>query len=155
MVELVSLLQTCLNCFDHFSVHAQSVSRVRLFEIPWTVAHKAPLSMEFSSQKYHSLLQGIFPTQGLNPGLLQYRQILYHLSQQRSPVMRLGSILIHCDLISTWLYKQRPYFPIRSHSEAPGVVRTSIYLFGKQFNPQHFGICIHIATAVFLGFLFA
>ena len=28
----------------------------------------------------HSLLQGIFPTQGLNPGLLHYRQILYCLS---------------------------------------------------------------------------
>ena len=30
----------------------------------------------------HSLLQGIFPTQGLNPGLLHCRQILYCLSQQ-------------------------------------------------------------------------
>ena len=28
----------------------------------------------------HFLLQGIFPTQGLNPGLLHGRQILYHLS---------------------------------------------------------------------------
>ena len=27
----------------------------------------------------------IFPTQGLNPGLLHYRQILYHLSHQGSP----------------------------------------------------------------------
>ena len=28
----------------------------------------------------HALLQGIFPTQGSNPGLLHYRQILYWLS---------------------------------------------------------------------------
>ena len=28
----------------------------------------------------HALLQGIFPTQGLNPGLLHCRRILYHLS---------------------------------------------------------------------------
>ena len=28
----------------------------------------------------HFLLQAIFPTQGSNPGLLYYRQILYHLS---------------------------------------------------------------------------
>ena len=28
----------------------------------------------------HFLLQGIFPTQGLNPGLLHCRQILYRLS---------------------------------------------------------------------------
>ena len=33
----------------------------------------------------HSLLQGIFPTQGLNPGLLHCRQILYQLSHQGSP----------------------------------------------------------------------
>ena len=32
-----------------------------------------------------SLLQGIFPTQGSNPGLLHCRWILYHLSHQRSP----------------------------------------------------------------------
>ena len=30
----------------------------------------------------HSLLQGIFPTQGSNSGLLQCRQIPYHLSHQ-------------------------------------------------------------------------
>ena len=45
--------------------------------------------MEFSRQKYwsscHSLLQGIFPTQGLNLGLLHCRQILYHLSYQGRP----------------------------------------------------------------------
>ena len=29
-----------------------------------------------------SLLQGIFSIQGLNPGLLHFRQILYHLSHQ-------------------------------------------------------------------------
>ena len=33
----------------------------------------------------HALLQGIFPTQGLNPGLLHCRWILYCLSHQRSP----------------------------------------------------------------------
>ena len=33
----------------------------------------------------HSLFQGIFPTQGLNPGLLHCRRILYQLSHQGSP----------------------------------------------------------------------
>ena len=32
-----------------------------------------------------ALLQGIFPTQGSNPGLPHCRQILYHLSHQGSP----------------------------------------------------------------------
>ena len=35
----------------------------------------------------HSLLQGIFPTQGLNPGLPHGRQILYHLSHQVCPLI--------------------------------------------------------------------
>ena len=33
----------------------------------------------------HDLLQGIFPTQGSNPGPLHWRRILYHLSHQASP----------------------------------------------------------------------
>ena len=32
-----------------------------------------------------SLLQGIFPTQGSNPGLLHWRQLLYQLSHKGSP----------------------------------------------------------------------
>ena len=35
-------------------VNVQSLSRVRLFETPWTVAHQAPLSMGFSRQEYWS-----------------------------------------------------------------------------------------------------
>ena len=35
----------------------------------------------------HALLQGIFPTQGSNPGLPHSRQILYHLSHQGSPII--------------------------------------------------------------------
>ena len=42
--------------------------------------------MGFSRQEYcsgfHFLLQGIFPTQELNLGLLHYRQILYQLSYE-------------------------------------------------------------------------
>ena len=34
----------------------------------------------------HSLLQGIFQAQGLTPGFLLFRQILYCLSHQGSPV---------------------------------------------------------------------
>ena len=37
----------------------------------------------------HDLLQGIFLTQGLNPGLLHCRQTLYHPSHQGSPFIAL------------------------------------------------------------------
>ena len=62
----------------------QSLSRVWLFVTPWTVAHQAPLFMDFPGRNTrvgcHALLQGIFPTQGSNPGLLPCTWILYHLS---------------------------------------------------------------------------
>ena len=50
-------------------VYAQSLSRVRLFAAPTTVAHQAPLSMGFSKQEYWSRLP--FPPPGdlPNPGI--------------------------------------------------------------------------------------
>ena len=54
----------------------------------WTVAHQAPLSMEFSRQEYWSgsplPSPGDLPDPESNPGLLHSRQILYHLSCQGS-----------------------------------------------------------------------
>ena len=56
----------CVCVLSHFS-------RVWLFATLWTVAQQAPLSVGFSSKNTgvgcHALLQGIFPTQGLNLSL--------------------------------------------------------------------------------------
>ena len=50
----------------------KSLSRVRLFATPWSVAHQAPPSMEFSRQQYWSGLPfpspGDLPDQGIEPG---------------------------------------------------------------------------------------
>ena len=43
-------------------VKVKSLSHVRLFATPWTVAHQAPPSMEFSRQEYWSRLP--FPSPG-------------------------------------------------------------------------------------------
>ena len=40
---------------------------------------------------FHALLQGIFPTQGLNPGLLHCTWILYQLSYQGNPDIMLST----------------------------------------------------------------
>ena len=60
-------------------VKVKSLSRVRLFATPGTVAHQAPLSMGILQIRVgcHALLQGIFPTQGSNPGLLHCRWIFF------------------------------------------------------------------------------
>ena len=63
-------------------VHAQSLNHVWLSVTPQTVAHQTPLSGTLlwdspgknTGVGCHFLLQGIFPTQGSNPGLLHCRQ---------------------------------------------------------------------------------
>ena len=50
----------------------ESLSRVRLFATPWTIAHQAPLSLGFSRQEYWSGLPspspGDLPDPGIKPG---------------------------------------------------------------------------------------
>ena len=52
-------------------MHAQSVSRFRLFATPWTIAHQVPLSMGFSRQEYWYRLPcsppGALPDLGIEP----------------------------------------------------------------------------------------
>ena len=61
-------------------VKVKLLSRVRLFETPWTVAHQAPPSMGFSKQEYWSGLPfpspGNLPDPVSNPGLPHSRQTL-------------------------------------------------------------------------------
>ena len=57
----------------------RSLNWVLLFAIPWNSPGKN------TGVGSHSLLQGIFPTQGSNPGVPYCRQIFYPLSHQGSP----------------------------------------------------------------------
>ena len=66
---------------------------------PWAVAHQAPLSM----MGCYTHLQGIFLTQGSNPGLLHCRQILYHLNHQGSLVISILSSLVALKSINVLL----------------------------------------------------
>ena len=56
---------------------------------PWTVAHQDPCPWNSPGKNTgvgcHSLLQGIFPTQGSNLDLLHCSQNLYRLSYEGSP----------------------------------------------------------------------
>ena len=66
----------------------KSLSHVRLFAIPWTVATNFLHPWNFPGKSTgvgcHFLLQGIFPTQGWNPGPPHCRQMLYCLSHQEA-----------------------------------------------------------------------
>ena len=70
-------------------VKMKLLSRVGLFVIPWTVAHQAPPSMEFSRQEYWSGLPfpfpGDLPDPGFELGPPYCKQTLNCLSHLESP----------------------------------------------------------------------
>ena len=83
----------------------------------------------------HVLLEGIFPTQGWNSGLLHCRWILYHLSHQGSPVSGSHSILSDSlqphglkptRLLCPWGFSRQEYWsglpcPPRGDLPNPGI----------------------------------
>ena len=74
-------------------VKVKSLSRVQLFATPQTDYSLPGSSVHGilnTGVGCHFLLQGIFPTQELNPGLPHCRQMLYCLSHQGSPYSSLG-----------------------------------------------------------------
>ena len=77
---------SCVRC-----IHAQSLSHVWLFAVPWTIASLWDYPGKNTKVSCHFLFQGIFPTQGLNPGhlqllhwnsLLTFNCLLSHLEAQ-------------------------------------------------------------------------
>ena len=70
------------------------------FATPWTVAHKAPLFMEFPRQQHWSGLPCPSPGESSRPRHGSHvscmdRQILYQLSHQGSPYVNYTSIIKH------------------------------------------------------------
>ena len=67
------------------------LSHVLLFATPWTIAHQAPLSMEFSRQEYWSGLSFLSPADLPNPGLdsclLNWQADSLPLNHLRSPIL--------------------------------------------------------------------
>ena len=74
-------------------VKVKSLSRVRLFANPWTVAYQAPPSMGFSRQKYWSglpfLSPGDFPHPGIKPRSPAFQADALTLSHQGSQCLSL------------------------------------------------------------------
>ena len=64
-------ISTQQNCIKKAKAK-HSLSRVRLFATPWTVAYQAPLSVGFSRQEYWSRVPlpslGDLPNPGIEPG---------------------------------------------------------------------------------------
>ena len=63
------------------TMYDQSLSHIRLFVTPWTIAHQASLSMTFSRKEYWSGLPCLPPGNFLNPGI-----------KSRSPAQQMDSL---------------------------------------------------------------
>ena len=100
--------RTILNISER---NEKSFSHVKLFATPWTVYSPGQNTGVGSL----SLLLGIFPTQGLNPGLPHCRGILYQLSHKGSPTIlewvaysfsngSLASMWDECNCVVVWAF---------------------------------------------------
>ena len=109
---------------------------VRLFVTPWPHG----LYMEFSRPETGvgslTLLQGIFPTQGLNPGLPHCRQILYQLCHKESP------------RIPAWVA-----YPFFSESSQPRNWIGASCIAGRFFTNWAFRKALYIHTYTHLFFI--
>ena len=79
----------------------------------------------------HSLLQGIFPSQGLNPGLPHCRQSVNHLSHQGS----LKIFIIICMIQVDRLFSQH-YTNKSKVTEVSGLVKLPLQQKTKQIKRQ-------------------
>ena len=73
------------NYYSAYNRKVKSLNHVRLFDpldcsLPCSFIHR--IFRKTTGVGCHFLLQRIFPTQGLNPGLLHWKQTLYRLSHQ-------------------------------------------------------------------------
>ena len=83
--NIISLIFTCK---IFFRAHINTVCNVNIKYVCIS-PRQTPLSIDSPGKNTgvgsHSLLQRIFPNQGSNPSLQNFRQIPYHLSHQGSP----------------------------------------------------------------------
>ena len=126
-------------------VHAQSLSHVRLFVTPWTVAHQAPLSMECSRQECWSGLP-FPPSRDLpNPGIRPKSLVSPALASGFFTTVPLGkSFRVEsenesCSFMSNSLRPHRLYSPwnspglntgVGSHSLLQGIFPTQKLKWG-------------------------
>ena len=71
--------------FHVYESESESHSAVSNSAAPWTIYSPWNSPVGNTGMSSRSLLQGIFTTQGLNPGLLHCRRIPYQLSHKGSP----------------------------------------------------------------------
>ena len=145
-IQFNSVTQSCLTLCDPMNcsmpglpVHHQLYSTIcvpmnysspRLL-CPWNSPGKNTGAVS------HSFLQGIFPTQGLNLGLLHCRLILYHLNCQGSPIngIQFSPVAQLCPTLCDPMGCSTPGLPV--HHQLPECAQTHVHRVGDAIQPSH------------------
>ena len=121
------------------------LSRVQLFVIPWTIAHQAPLSMEFSRQEYWSGLPfappGNLPTQEIEPHLPSHLhwQVDWLVSKKDLPlVFPQNTKHLLCQSASDLSFNFT--FPFQLQGTAAWYTKSEIHILNKQLKVFYFSI---------------
>ena len=83
----VDLFKMHLSLYDYQSKASRYSNGLKVTQLCLTLGDPMDYTVQNIEVGSLSLLQGIFPTQELNPGLPHCRQILYQLSHKRSPTI--------------------------------------------------------------------
>ena len=83
-----------------------------------------------------SLLQGIFPTQESNQGLLHCRQILYQLNYQRSPDKTTGQKEFYRFFFFNKGKHHLPYSSVTEHLGTPKFIAASFVIASNWKQPK-------------------
>ena len=98
----------------------------RLFATPWTVAHQAPLSMEFSSQEYRSGLPFSSPGDLPDPGIIP-----------KSPALQADSLLSETPGEPKFCKHTLLVFPIYLEAICVNVVSAVLSAWNKNLSSFH------------------
>ena len=87
---------------------------------------------------FHALLQGIFPTQGSNVGLPNYRHLLYQLSHQKNPnISSVSSVIQSCPTLCDPMNCSTPGLPV--HHQLLECIQTNVHWVNMPSN--HLILC--------------
>ena len=137
--QRVHAILVCVSC---------SVTSVRLFVIPWTVACQAPLSMRFSRQEYRSGLPfpspGDLPDPGIEPAspILQVDSLPNetlrghtYTEKKKKKSHCFSSVAQSCPTLCDPMNHSTPGLP--GHHQLPEFTQTHIHRVSDAIQPSH------------------
>ena len=120
---------------------SRSLSRVRLFATPWTIAYQAPLSMGFSRKECWSGLPFYSPGDLPDPGIEPRSPALRADALPSEPpgklenVVQFSSVAQSCSTLCDSMNRSTPGLPV--HHQLPEFTQTHVHRVSDAIQPSH------------------